>query len=80
MRNEEEIFIRVKCPLCDTFLFECTETNMAHKCPKCHKGLFVTVEDGIMLLNVQDNNEEDNYKKVMARQIRYLTRMKARNK
>lgn len=78
MRNEEEIFIRVKCPICDTFLFECTETNMSHKCPKCHRNIFVTVEQGIVLMNLMDNNVEDNYKKVMARQVKYLTKMKTR--
>lgn len=45
---EESIIMAVRCPCCDTLLFESDNTNTKQKCPTCKKKLMITISNGQM--------------------------------
>lgn len=80
---EESIIMAVRCPCCDTFLFESDNTNTKQKCPKCKKDLMITINNGQMLLSVDGTSKEENYSGLLKRQMNYyakVSRFKAKRK
>ena len=72
---EESIIMAVRCPCCDTLLFESDNTNTKQKCPTCKKELMITISNGQMLMSVEGTSREENYSGLVKRQINYITKV-----
>ena len=72
---EESIIMAVRCPCCDTLLFESDNTNTKQKRPTCKKELMITISNGQMLMSVVGTNREENYSGLVKRQINYITKV-----
>jgi len=72
---EDSISMAVRCPCCDTFLFESDNTNTKQKCPTCKKDLMITISNGQLLLSVEGTSKEENYSGLVNRQINYYAKV-----
>jgi len=72
---EESINMAVRCPCCDSLLFETDNTNMRYRCGVCHKNLMITVHNSQMLITIENTGTEADYSNLVKRQIGYVTKV-----
>lgn len=71
----DSIIMAVRCPCCDTLLFESDDTNTKHKCPTCKRNLMITINKGQLLINVSGEDNENNYAGLVKRQRMYFAKV-----
>lgn len=74
---EESIIMAVRCPCCDTLLFESDKHKYKAKVSHMQKGIDdnYKISNGQMLMSVEGTNREENYSGLVKRQINYITKV-----
>lgn len=71
----DNVIMAVRCPCCDTFLFEADSTNTKYRCPTCHRDLMITIDKGQLLINLSNTDNEEKYAGLVNRQRMYFAKV-----